>query len=325
MDKKKKKNIINITGNILTILALIFIVQRILAFDIDLTYILRPNILIYICIISIIYSAMIYTNVFSWKLILSFLTSKNVSFKESAKVYVKSNIGKYIPGNVMQFVNRNIFGISLGLSQAQIALSSFIEVAFWVVNSFILSVLFSGQTLVLVFGEMLAKFNLSLVSLVVLIAIIILTILIVFLLIICKNKYALESIALFRRARFLKLSLQLFCLHSIFLLLSSTILIFILSLEVSINAQTVGIIVSAYIISWLIGIIFPGAPGGIGVREAVLIFALSNICDEKVVLLAAIIHRIISILGDVLAYLFSALWNGREKIFSFVKNPKIKI
>ncbi len=62
----------------------------------------------------------------------------------------------------------------------------------------------------------------------------------------------------------------------------------------------------ASILAWLIGFLTPGAPGGIGIREAVLIALLSGFGQEEAVLMAAALLRLITTLGDV--YLLAAGW-----------------
>ncbi len=61
------------------------------------------------------------------------------------------------------------------------------------------------------------------------------------------------------------------------------------------------ILLSANYISVFIGFVTPGAPGGIGVREAVLIKMMSPFFQEDLIILAAVTHRIILILGDLFA------------------------
>jgi uncharacterized membrane protein YbhN (UPF0104 family) len=62
----------------------------------------------------------------------------------------------------------------------------------------------------------------------------------------------------------------------------------------------------ATILAWLIGFLTPGAPGGVGVREAVLIALLDNFGQEDTVLLAAALFRLVTTLGDI--FLFATGW-----------------
>jgi len=46
----------------------------------------------------------------------------------------------------------------------------------------------------------------------------------------------------------------------------------------------------------------PGAPAGLGVREAILLVLLSDHVGDAKILLAAIVGRAITVLGDLLFY-----------------------
>lgn len=65
--------------------------------------------------------------------------------------------------------------------------------------------------------------------------------------------------------------------------------------------------VSAYIISWVLGFVVPGAPGGIGVREFVLTLLLGKTVGAELILTLSIMHRLTTIIGDFMAYLILLL------------------
>ena len=79
-------------------------------------------------------------------------------------------------------------------------------------------------------------------------------------------------------------------------------------LHVSIEYRMIPSVLSAYILSWVAGFIVPGAPGGIGIREATLTLLLANVVPVDSALLAAVIFRFISIIGDFWGLLFA--WIG---------------
>ena len=58
-------------------------------------------------------------------------------------------------------------------------------------------------------------------------------------------------------------------------------------------------IAGAYVIARLVGLLTPGAPAGLGVREAVLLFLLGGLSPGPVILLAVVIGRAITVLGDL--------------------------
>jgi uncharacterized membrane protein YbhN (UPF0104 family) len=62
-------------------------------------------------------------------------------------------------------------------------------------------------------------------------------------------------------------------------------------------------VAGAYVLAWLAGLVTPGAPAGIGVREAVLLFLLGGVGTPPVILLAVILGRAVTVVGDLVFYL----------------------
>jgi uncharacterized membrane protein YbhN (UPF0104 family) len=56
----------------------------------------------------------------------------------------------------------------------------------------------------------------------------------------------------------------------------------------------------------------PGVPGGIGVREAAMLFILSPFFSSEAILLAAVAQRVIFIIGDVITVPISKLFVVKE-------------
>jgi hypothetical protein len=63
-------------------------------------------------------------------------------------------------------------------------------------------------------------------------------------------------------------------------------------------------LIGACVLAWLIGLVTPGAPAGVGVREMALLFMLKGVIGEEDLLLAVVLGRIVTIGGDLLSYLF---------------------
>lgn len=72
------------------------------------------------------------------------------------------------------------------------------------------------------------------------------------------------------------------------------------------------VLAGAGIVAWLVGYLTPGAPGGIGTREATLIALLSFLNQEDTVLIATAMFRVVTTLGDVLLFLGSWLKEPRR-------------
>lgn len=76
-------------------------------------------------------------------------------------------------------------------------------------------------------------------------------------------------------------------------------------------------IIFVFTLSWVIGYIVPGAPGGVGIREAILIIMLSPTFGNQTAALGSLILRIVTIFGDVISFVIS-----NHKFFN---NPKAKV
>ncbi len=75
----------------------------------------------------------------------------------------------------------------------------------------------------------------------------------------------------------------------------------VIALDGSPSTRTVLEVLFASTLSWMAGFVVVGLPGGIGVREAVLVSALTGPLGAGVALSVAITSRIVSILVDVVA------------------------
>lgn len=75
---------------------------------------------------------------------------------------------------------------------------------------------------------------------------------------------------------------------------------------------TFALIVAAFAVAWVAGLLAPGSPAGLGIREAVLIIALNGAVADSSVALATILLRIATIIGDVCLFLVSTLILSRR-------------
>ena len=85
----------------------------------------------------------------------------------------------------------------------------------------------------------------------------------------------------------------------------------------SLKPEVIPIVIGTYSLSWIAGFIVPGAPGGIGIREAVITLLLAGIIPVSDALLAALIFRFVNIIGDFvglfLAFIFNILVEGYQR------------
>lgn len=58
----------------------------------------------------------------------------------------------------------------------------------------------------------------------------------------------------------------------------------------------------AYVIAWLVGLVTPGVPAGVGVRELVLLFLLNDVIVEADLVLAVVLGRVVTVGGDMVFF-----------------------
>ena len=64
-----------------------------------------------------------------------------------------------------------------------------------------------------------------------------------------------------------------------------------------------GLLISSFSLAWIIGLIVPAAPGGLGVFESVILFSLGSQLPEAPLLASLLCYRLVSTLSDIFAAL----------------------
>jgi hypothetical protein len=77
---------------------------------------------------------------------------------------------------------------------------------------------------------------------------------------------------------------------------------------------TPGLSIAVFTLAWTVGFVTPGAPAGLGIREVLVVAGLSPVIGAPAAVGAAVLHRLVSAVGDVLAFaLGCALGSGARK------------
>lgn len=315
-----KNKIIKGTGYIVSTLSLIFIGKSIMSMNFNIRYIKNPvSIIVIVILLSIGYAAVVYLSSYAWKMTLEFVYKGKIPFKNIINVYVKSNIGKYLPGNILHFVGRNILAGRLGFKQFDITFCSIVEIVMLIFSSCIVSLLFAVGSINTTVYFVLSKINLCIIFGAFICSC--LFIVVAYWLLINKSEFIKKYRHLFTK-KFLKLLFKLFCIYSATLIISGTFLMLILKMisDCTINIQMYMILISTYAISWVSGYIVPGSPGGIGVRESVLLLILAPIYSRDIALLASVLLRFTSISGDILGFILSYKFNYKSDKENYSKS-----
>ncbi len=212
-------------------------------------------------------------------------------------VYLKTVIFKYAPGNVFHFLGRHSLVKTHGLSNRVIAFANATEIILQLISVGI--IIFIGLLFFRVEIDFGYYFGLSFNKIMMAFALFVILLFVV----VSQKKY--------RNYLFNYKILSIIYLQMLFLVGSSCILflIYMIFFNINISFELFGSIVLISSIAWLLGFIVPGAPGGIGIRESILLLLLPSVLflSKEELLAGAIIFRLVTILGEVFTFFLAKL------------------
>ena len=295
----KKSIIIRFVKLIIILLSFWFIGEKLWVHQNWLgTMILNKELILIIIICSIIYGLSEFLLSFAWKRLLMLCGHKSISLGLCNSIYGKSQIAKYIPGNVFHIIGRHVLGSQAGVKHIVLNGAAIYEILGLLFISLIIS---CGG--ILFFG--LGNIHLSSYQMILsLLAIITTTI---FGTVIAPYLMRLRGIVLPNQGiwQSIRNIYSIYLLYLIFFLIAGFLLVLIVSIFLDINFLITANIITIFSMAWFAGFIIPGAPGGIGVREAIIILFLTPIIGEAESIVAAVGLRFVTLLGDVWFYTIS--------------------
>lgn len=212
-------------------------------------------------------------------------------------IFNRTQIYKYLPSNVLHMVGRFTLGINAGATKKALAFAQIGELS---IMAFAAAVVSSTLAFPVV-THALNRYGFDTSSLIIGL---IIGLFFVFVSTFLLLRFRMVRIG--RRAFFA--SMKAFFFYTLFFIGNGwLIVLLLLSLNESIahNAmELIGIGTAA----WLIGFVIPGAPGGLGIREAVLITGLASIgITPTTATGVALGNRLVTVLGDGLLALIAFL------------------
>jgi len=299
--------IIRYVGYLITLISFYYLIRVILSFDFHLlTFKKNFSSLGSILLLSMGYGLFILPiGSYSWKSIIEFLSQERISEKEAFRIYARANIAKYIPGNVMQYVGRNYLASKLGWRQSDIAFSSFIEITLTIVTGFLLLFFLVIGGFVSIPAILSLRINFKLYPFYFLILMMVL----LFLWFVYKKKGIPETFKELKLRNSIIFSIKIFFIYSsMFITLSFFLIhIFYFVLDIPVKTEEILPIISSFIVSWFVSFVAPGVPGGLGVRESLIVLLLSPLYGPEKSLFASLILRFVTISGDIIAFLLTFL------------------
>lgn len=305
------KKIIKIAGNILMLAALAFVIKKFIDMDIDFTQLKSSGVTVALIISFVVQTVIVIMGSFPWLVFTQSLSGCKIPFSVAMPIYTKSNIYKYVPGNVFQYIGRNKLAADMNISHVDVACATVFDVIFCVLATGIISVILLGGEI----SELLEKYGKN-IFIIAIIGIALVAALIIIVYMKFKGKFK-EHLSRYKkafepsnRARLAKGILYYFVQNCISaaLYFVSLRLIFGSSTEASALISLTG----AFMFAWIVGFVTPGAPGGIGIRESVMLFVCGNTNSEKVMLFVLVL-RISSIFADIAAFAVGNIYIGLSR------------
>ncbi|BAZ25138.1 hypothetical protein NIES4073_60420 [Kalymmatonema gypsitolerans NIES-4073] len=231
-----------------------------------------------------------------WSWVLKEL-NQPVNSSEFIQVYLKTNIAKYIPGNIWHYYGRIVAAKNANVSSGAATLSVLLEPLLMAAAALII-VLVGSQfmaektTIILLILQLLGLLGV---------------------LCVLHPRFLNRATRLLHRIKAKKstndtpqavpLSLEQYPLRPLlgelgFLGLRSTGFMLTLFALSPLNLSQIPLLLGAFSFAWLLGLVVPGAPGGLGVFEATAIALLQQHFPTAVLISATGLYRLVSILAE---------------------------
>ncbi len=299
--------ILKILSYLLVAASFIFVIKTLIGMNISqIGVIITPARLLILMIMCFVYSLNTFFYAFAWKKLLLIFSKQKISSRKIINLYLKSNIAKYLPGNVFHFAGRHILVKENNVSHTHMLLSNLAEIVLLVFTAMLIvlaAVLFG---LITIPDKIVSLISLKYIILAFIIIFIVSLIVIVIL--IRKKQFSrLKSIIEIISFQNLKEIILSMLLYSTMFIITGFILfiIFYMLKSYNLSFQLLYQIIFVFTLSWVLGYIVPGAPGGVGIREAVIIIMLSPILDSQTAALGALVLRVVTIAGDIISFMIS--------------------
>ncbi len=300
------KRLIKIIGNIIMIAAVVFVIKKLIGMDIKLSDLRDGRVMLSLGICFVFQTVIIIFSCYPWLVFTRVLSGRSIPFSAAMPVYTQSNLYKYIPGNVFQYVGRNQLAADMDISHVDVACATVLDIFFCVLWTAVISAVLLGGRI----AELFHRYGRGL-----LIAAIVGAAVIAAAAVLCRFKFRerfTDHISRYskafekeKRPMLLRGAFYYFLQNAV----SAAMYFVCLSLIISqAEEKELVILTGAFMFAWIIGFVTPGAPGGIGIREGVMIFVCGGSYPDRIVLFV-LVMRIASIFSDVAAFVIGRIYD----------------
>ncbi len=304
-DKLNIKKLLKLAGHLVVIAALAFVVKKIIDMDIKLSDLSSPRVIGAFALSLVIQAAQIIIACYPWLMFTRSLSGSKIPYSAAMPVYTQSNIYKYLPGNVFQYVGRNKLAADMEISHVDVACATILDVFFCVFWTGVVSVILLGGKI----AELLGKYGKNLLivgaaGVLFLIA----AVIVVKLRFSDKVKgYLSRYSKAFEKSNRSQLLSGIFYYFAHNCVSAAMYLGCVALIVPQAETRELFALTGAFLFAWIIGFVTPGAPGGIGIREGVMLFVCGDQYADRIVLFV-LVMRIASVFADVAAFLIGKLY-----------------
>lgn len=224
-----------------------------------------------------------------------------ITFKKTIIITGLSQIAKYIPSNLLHYVGKMALSIKEGLNVSVVATSMTLEVLISIASVAIVIItgLFFDLAFRKIFIDIASVLNAQLYFIIPIIVLIVFTVVLVWdkirncINITCTNLDV-------------SVVIQLLIMYAAVLVLNGVMVKIIPWALWNDSSMQLSHAVWRISLCWIAGFMVPGAPAGLGVREALFIKLFSPEMGEGAAACVALVYRVATTLGDLL--IFAAAW-----------------
>ena len=275
---------LHIIGGMLGLLGVVFVVMRLNTYSqqIDLAR-FDARAWSMIGMLALVYGAANLLLAQAWWHLLAFF-DVTVGRKWAVKVYGLSQVAKYVPGNIFHLAGRQTLGMAAGLPARALAKSALLELGLIAVAGAMFGLLAAP----LMWSDLTVPVS--------------------------SGVFGAMAVGVVLILRWLlspsvgaALVWQIF-----FLAISGAVFMGVLALvsPSAVSFSTFSPLCGAYVIAWLVGLVTPGAPAGVGVRELVLLFLIGGQVEQVDLFLAIVLGRLVTVGGDFLFFASASVLKG---------------
>lgn len=293
------KRWISLAGGVLVAVSLLFIGQRLWA-ELAKAQALAVGADLWAtaAIGSLIYGFASVFLILAWHRLIHLFAGIRVPFRATASLYARSQIGKYIPGNIAHIAGRHVMGRALGVSHRALAVSALAEIFGLVVTASSVGLLAllaadigQQRTHILAWvsvgamasGFLFVSFMPSAWS---------------------RLRSRWEILPVVGAAALRRESAAVALLYLCYFLFAGLVLVLLVAIRVDdMRPYDAVALTGVFAVAWLAGYVTPGAPSGIGIREALIVLALDHLHMGGESLLIAVLLRVVTLCGDALLFL----------------------